>query len=89
MKTNIILYMDFDMKNPWSEIGFDVEFFENKARVYDNSGMSSRNKVSRFNKLSTLGGVGGVGGINPIYYYSLTVNGKRVFFKTNYNWNNK
>jgi hypothetical protein len=76
---SVIIFKDFDMKKKWSEVPFIVEIENGKGRVHDNSGMSSRNKVSRWNKLSDLGGVY-VGGKNVKTYYHLTVNGEKAFF---------
>lgn len=86
MKTySVLIYKDFHMTQLWSEEPFTVDIKEAelvqdfKGRVHNNSDLSSKNKVSRFNKLSNLGGVY-EGGKAVKTYYGLTVNGKKAFF---------
>ena len=73
---NIILYRDFNQTKKWSDKTFEVEFKGNRARVKSNSPFSPYS-ISRFNKLTMLGKT-------TKCHYVLTVDGKKVFFMTDY-----
>lgn len=77
MRHKIIAYQDFNMTKPW--LGeYEVEFKGNKARVHGSFFIVGQ--VSRFNKVHCYGKA-------SEYFYGLTVNGNKCFFKSEYNIN--
>lgn len=85
IEEDVKMYMDFAMKQEFNTFlgNYDVEFIGEKARVYQNSVFSSQRQRSRLNKVHRCGAI--LNGGDNEYYYSMTVNGQKVFFKSKHN----
>jgi hypothetical protein len=85
MKEKVILYKDQSQTKPWENppLGkeFEIEYVGDKARVTGN--VFIRSVTSRLNPLTRMGGISGGGQPNK-YFYSLVVNGQRVYFTSTY-----
>jgi len=80
----VVMFKNFKMTEPWKDMvgcsEYDVKVTGDKARVTTNSPFVSReDATSRLNKLYPIGKG------TTDYFYQITVNGKKAFFKIPHN----
>ena len=82
---NVEFYRDFNCKDKFQK-PYNIEVVNDKVRVINTfASVFGGKPKSRLNKVSHLGGTLNTGDKPNVYLYGLAVEGKRVYFKLNYN----